>query len=456
MMLSIPATWTVLLLTLLASGATPAAQERGAQLARSLGCGACHAGMPGVSAIREAAPRLGEGGASVPAAFAFSYLADPTPRRTGIEPARMPDFRLSEEERLALALYLADGPGEEGAAQETGEIAQALERFPHVTAREGELLFKGLGCAGCHGIEEPLPVGPDLSTSGLRLQDEWVRSFLAAPGTVRPAGTHPGTGSRMPDFRLSPEEVSDLSTFLASRDQGVPPSGEAGPSLTPWGERRAETYLTDRLSCLGCHQWKGEGGRLAPALDHVASRLTPEAIRSTVLHPEELVGWSVMPPSRFRADILEEVASFLQVGSDGARAVASEPETLPWAERQAFLREFTRSPGEGGVASPAGEGVYVRYCAACHGSSGDGQGFNAPYLPASPTVHADSARMAVRPDDTLYDGIAAGGWVLDRSHRMPAFGRLLTPAQIRDAVAYIRTLCRCGQPSWAADGGTGR
>ena len=47
------------------------------------------------------------------------------------------------------------------------------------------------------------------------------------------------------------------------------------------------------------------------------------------------------------------------------------------------------------------------------------------------------------------DGISAGGFVLDRSNLMPAFGELLSPAQIRALVAHIRTLCACEGPPWS-------
>ncbi len=57
--------------------------------------------------------------------------------------------------------------------------------------------------------------------------------------------------------------------------------------------------------------------------------------------------------------------------------------------------------------------------------------------------------MARRSDDTLYDAIAAGGYVLDRSARMPGFGNLLSNTQIRALVTHIRTLCTCTQPTWA-------
>ena len=60
--------------------------------------------------------------------------------------------------------------------------------------------------------------------------------------------------------------------------------------------------------------------------------------------------------------------------------------------------------------------------------------------------------MSPRPDDTLYDGIHAGGWILGKSHRMPGFGASLDDDQIRSLVAYIRTLCDCQGPAWSRDG----
>ena len=63
--------------------------------------------------------------------------------------------------------------------------------------------------------------------------------------------------------------------------------------------------------------------------------------------------------------------------------------------------------------------------------------------------------MSRRPDDTLFDGIHAGAWVLDGSAWMPSFGDLLTGNQIRSLVAYIRELCDCTAPAWSRRGGNG-
>jgi mono/diheme cytochrome c family protein len=168
-----------------------------------------------------------------------------------------------------------------------------------------------------------------------------------------------------------------------------------------------------------------------------------------------------MPASPFRPGILDEVVGLLVADGAGWRPV--EAVEVPWAQRRGILeawsgRAATSGAGESGDGprdGPTGEpgsarDLYRQRCAACHGVDGDGGGFNAPWLPVTATAHSDPVAMSLRPDDTLYDGIAAGGWVLDRSHRMPAFGEALDRGTIRGLVAYIRELCDCRGPSWAA------
>jgi mono/diheme cytochrome c family protein len=97
-----------------------------------------------------------------------------------------------------------------------------------------------------------------------------------------------------------------------------------------------------------------------------------------------------------------------------------------------------------------GRALYARHCAACHGADGNGEGWNAPNLPVQPTSHADASLMTARTDDSLFDAIHAGAFVLDGSPRMPPFGEMLDAEQIRALVAHIRALCACEEPSWAS------
>jgi len=86
---------------------------------------------------------------------------------------------------------------------------------------------------------------------------------------------------------------------------------------------------------------------------------------------------------------------------------------------------------------------------ACHGASGDGKGYNAKFLPKAPINHADKTYMSTKPDDTLYDGIHAGGYILNKHYFMPPWGQSLSHEEIRQLVTYMRKLCQCEGPAWA-------
>ncbi|RMF87412.1 MAG: cytochrome c [Nitrospinota bacterium] len=97
-----------------------------------------------------------------------------------------------------------------------------------------------------------------------------------------------------------------------------------------------------------------------------------------------------------------------------------------------------------GVAE-RGRPVYQRYCAPCHGSSGTGSGYNAPALQElkiTPRNHTQKEVMQRLTDEELYRAIAYGRVDLRKRAVMPAWGRTLTPEQIWDLIAYIRTLAR--------------
>ena len=270
----------------------------------------------------------------------------------------------------------------------------------------------------------------------------WLARYLADPVTIRPAGTQPGRGGRMPDFRLDPAEVAAITGFLMEHGATTPTTTSAAPpsweplALSPFAMQKAETLLRDRWSCLGCHQLGEEGGRIGPRLDGIAERLRPEYVRALIHDPAGLAPGTVMPASREQPDRLDLIASFLLLRDGpwtGSDPVAGLPEPLP-------------------PETAPGAETYLARCASCHGVRGDGDGFNAPFLPVPPTAHSDSAAMSLRPDDTLYDGIHAGGWILGKSHRMPAFGASLGDREMRELVSYIRALCRCRGPAWSRDG----
>lgn len=446
----------VAVLLLAVPGPGAAAQETGAPatgraLAAELGCGACHAGAPDPVLARERAPGLGPGATPLPADFVFTWLASPERRRDDIGPTRMPDFRLDEGERVALALFLGSDP-DGGTA-----LRAARRRHPAVDAAVGARIYAALGCAGCHaGVAGATAIqGPDLSREGARVLPEWLGTWLRAPSPIR-GPAHPGApGARMPDFRLTEGEAAALTAWLEAQGSVRATLPEA--PLTTLQTRRIDRFLDDRVSCLGCHRVAGRGGRIGPSLEGAALRLRPSFVLETILDPQGATAGSPMPHQPMPRREAERLARrLLDVGTTDTSGVTypslADPAHPAWTVLGSPVPVARPEAATGGV-TPSSAALYARHCAACHGAQGRGDGWNAADLPVPPTRHADAALMSGRVDDTLYDGIHAGAWVLDGSARMPAFGALLSPEEIRRLVSHIRTLCACQAPAWSRDAG---
>ena len=82
--------------------------------------------------------------------------------------------------------------------------------------------------------------------------------------------------------------------------------------------------------------------------------------------------------------------------------------------------------GQGG-----GEALYKSKCAGCHGTDGKGQ---TAVGKANNVRDLGSADVQAQSDDAIA-GIVGNG-----KGKMPAYGKSLKPDQIKDLVAYIRTL----------------
>ncbi len=212
----------------------------------------------------------------------------------------------------------------------------------------------------------------------------------------------------------------------------------SGPPFTPrhlsrYRMAKARWLLEHRLSCLGCHELSGEGGRIGPSFGGLRTRRGPDAVYRMIADPQHTLPGTIMPREPITDDTRALVSSYLL-------QLDAKPAAVPLV---------SRLPAP--VTQDSGAIVYARVCALCHGPRGAGDGPNAPYLPVRPTAHADAAGMSAHSDASLYDAIAAGGALDDRSARMPAFGETFTPAQIHALVNYLRALCRCRGPAWSDD-----
>jgi mono/diheme cytochrome c family protein len=220
------------------------------------------------------------------------------------------------------------------------------------------------------------------------------------------------------------------------------PAGQPAPvqaGLSAYKLQKTERMLKEQLSCLGCHQFGEEGGRLAPDLLQVKNKLTPDYVREFIVNPRSKLPITMMPAVRLSPAKLEALVSYLfehrrQPGQARPILRTAMSAVVPW------------EIGTGGF-------LFGLYCSSCHGTLGRGNGVNASTLSPPPTNLADPSRIGQRADDTLFDIIAVGGRVFDLNHRMPACGQTLDSGEIRTLVEYIRQLCQCDGPVWSRDGG---
>jgi cytochrome c oxidase cbb3-type subunit 3 len=88
-----------------------------------------------------------------------------------------------------------------------------------------------------------------------------------------------------------------------------------------------------------------------------------------------------------------------------------------------------------------GKKLYGQICATCHGQSGKGDGPGAAALNPKPRDHTDKEYMSKLTDDDLFKVIKNGGASVGKSPLMPPWGSTLKDDQIKDVIAYVRTLC---------------
>lgn len=112
---------------------------------------------------------------------------------------------------------------------------------------------------------------------------------------------------------------------------------------------------------------------------------------------------------------------------------------------QAMLISDARPAVVGGTFDK-GRAIYEKFCASCHGVSGDGEkewqrrnGFGE--LPAPP--HDATGHTWKHADGMLYR-IVRDGWrdPFNKSHRltMPAYKNVLEPGEIRDVINFLKTM----------------
>jgi putative heme-binding domain-containing protein len=176
-------------------------------------------------------------------------------------------------------LALAGTAQTPGAAQPAGAGAPASPD-PAALA-EGQALFRGL-CRGCHGGAGRGGKGPDLTDS------RWIHGGTDADIARTIQNGVPSTTMKKLGDSLKPDQIHKVIFYIRSLARS--PSESTWKPYIAGDARNGRKLFFDvqgKAQCAKCHNIGGEGGRVGPGLDRIASRRAPEYIMESILEPSK-------------------------------------------------------------------------------------------------------------------------------------------------------------------------
>jgi len=196
-------------------------------------CDRCH--RNGEKTLSEPAPSLAGVNGGLTADWIVNYLT-----RTEAQPQeKMPLFKFDQDKAAAVAAVLLSGK-----TIESESLPKVKDRA--VARRQGEILFRSVGCLACHtqgdeGTNSPYG-GGDLTALSKKRSREWVHAWLANPAELN-------RDHRMPVIKLSKEERAQLAIYLVPEDQS---ESENEPEVAPETLQRGRELIA-AARCANCH-----------------------------------------------------------------------------------------------------------------------------------------------------------------------------------------------------------
>ena len=141
---------------------------------------------------------------------------------------------------------------------------------------------------------------------------------------------------------------------------------------------------------------------------------------------------NIMPAwaEKLDAQTISDIADFVML-------LRTANPAIPRATLAAYLQSPAGVPADG-------RELFVHHCVACHGDGGKGDGPYGLRLAKDHNIHprnlTDAAYIGTRSDKDLFAVITLGGGHFRKAVFMPSWTVTLTPAQVKNLVAYIRGL----------------
>ena len=370
---------------------------RGRELYFKTGCFGCHR-IQGLSS-GTVGPDLSEIGNERKVDYLWGHIVNP---RAYAPTSVMPQFKLSDDDRKALVIFLksrqgttlAESPMEafklnastgapvpESAATVAATVSASLS-----TSARGEQLINGYACLSCHKLgDHDGGISPDLSYEGLVRDHDWLVAHFRTPRSRIP-------DSNMPAFGLPANDYDDMAAYLLTRT--TPP-----PAMSP-----ADTF---KALCARCHGENGDGkGVNAIYLDPAPRDLTLAEFMANKPHDRFInsikigVPGTSMPPwgNALSDDQVNGVFNYVWATYVKEKPRTLKPRNVPQVNPVTYSQQSV----------DRGETIFLARCTGCHGKKADGHGPNSPDISPRPRNLRNFAFINSVSDHRLFESITYG------------------------------------------------
>lgn len=290
---------------------------KGKELVRDIGCNGCHS--VGETEIyqnksRDIAPILTNIGNKTTPEWILNWVLNPKKYNPK---TLMPNLRLTTEQAEAIVAYLYSlrDPKFEKVKGINEKIADKAE------ADKGFKVISDYGCYGCHeipGTEKLGRVGAELSNFGNKelyeiafgytknIERSWFGYASAKLKTPRVFETEVVV-QRMPDFKLTDDEIHALTVLLKSyRDERIPKEFTKEVSVN-YVDIQKGRKIVKKYNCIGCHEvedgWEGENIHVA-----LREKYNNDEINVKSYSPPRIVGEGAKVQSEWLFKFIHEPA----------------------------------------------------------------------------------------------------------------------------------------------------
>ncbi len=405
---------------------TPQLNE-GRRLMARYGCAHCHTvKLPegGSLEAEDDAPSLSHIAEKTTREWIYAWVKDP---QAYAATARMPNFKLSDEEARDISAFLiANSTPISG---DTFSLPTAAQNTPS-DPTAGASLYGESFCATCHAVQNAAgnvvggDIGPELTRIGNKVRPEWLAAWIKNPRVYDPL-------TAMPHYRFSDAQVAVLTGYLQTKSDSEFLANVHLDPRTPEQVAHGKLLCTE-YGCASCHEISGikKAENFAPELTRIGSKpisqlifaagmphTLPAYISGKLRQPRAFAAGLKMPQYNFTAAQIDAITTALLSLNERAQ-------TLP-----ARLSEPLSPASNYQPAGRAGQLMNDLACFSCHRINGRGSDLAPDLTWEGSVVQGKWLEEFLRNPNTLRPALI---------RRMPKFN--LTADEIATLSDYIMTV----------------